>query len=113
MRERLAQPGFDRVDEEQIRLVTIHDCSTRVDMRLDRIRLDQALAKAVNGRAGEIIDLLAGVREMPALMLRESSRQRDLQLGGYLPVRQRRNKLADAQQRLARREFGEGHRGDL
>ena len=49
-------------------MVTIHDRGTRVDLRLDRIGLDQALAKAVNGRAGEIIDLLARASEMPTMI---------------------------------------------
>ncbi len=69
VRERLAQPGFDCLEEQQIRLVTIHDRGARVNLRLDRIGLDQSLAEAVNGRAGQIIDLMARGREMPALLI--------------------------------------------
>jgi hypothetical protein len=50
-------------------LVTIHDSGARVNLRLDRKGLDQSLAEAVNGRAGQIIDLMARVREMPALLI--------------------------------------------
>ena len=70
----LAQPAVDDLEEGEIGLVAVHDAGAGIDVGLGRIGLDQALAEAVDGRAGDFVDRGAGGGEIVALDLRTGHR---------------------------------------
>ena len=92
----LAQPGLDDLEEGEIGLVAIHDAGAGIDVGLDRIGLDQALAEAVDGRAGDFVDRGARGGEIVALGFGQTIGQRDAQLGRDLAGREVGDELADA-----------------
>ena len=77
----LPQPGLDELREGEVRLITVHHGRTGVDIRLDRIGRYQALAEAVDGGAGHLVERRVCRREIAALLLREAPRQGDAKLG--------------------------------
>ena len=110
--ELLPQPDFDDLDEGEVGLVAVHHDRAGIDVRLDRIGLDQALTEAVDGRAGDFVDRRAGGREMAAVAVGQAIGQGDPKLGGNATCRQLANEVADTDEKLAGRELGERHRGD-
>ena len=108
----LPQPGIDDLGEGKLRLVAVHDACAGVDIGLHRIRRDEALAEAVNGRARHLVERRVRRLEIAVLFLRETLRQGDAKLGRDLASRERAHEGADPDQQLARRELGEGHGGD-
>ena len=108
----LAQPAIDDFEEGEIGLVAVHDAGAGIDVGLRRIGLDQALAEAVDGRAGDFVDRGARGREIVALRLRQAVGQRHAQFGGDVAGREVGDKFADAREQLAGRELGEGDGGD-
>jgi hypothetical protein len=107
-----AQPAIDNLEEGEIGLVAIHDAGAGVDVGFRRIGLDQALAEAVDGRAGDFVDRGAGGGEIVAMGLRQPIGQRHAQFGRDRAGREVGDELADTRQQLARGEFGEGDGGD-
>ena len=108
----LAQPAIDDLEKGEIGLIAVHDGGAGIDIGLDRIGLDQALAEAVDGRAGDLVDRGARGRETVALRLRQAVGQRHAQLGRDVSGREVGDKFADAREKFARRQLGEGDGGD-
>ena len=82
----LAQPAIDDLKKEEIGLVAIHDAGAGIDIGLDRIRLDQALAEAVDGRAGDFVDRGARGREIAALCFERPPGSATRSSAGILPA---------------------------
>ena len=110
--EGFAQPRIDNLPEDEVRLIAIHDGSAGIDVRFDRVGLDQALTESVNGRAGHLVDRLRRGGKMDSLTFAETIGQRRLQLGRDGSGRQRLDELVHPQEKLAGGELGERHRGD-
>ena len=108
----LAQPAIDDLKEGEIGLIAVHDPGAGIDVGFGRIGLDQTLAEAVNGRAGDFVDRGACGREIATLRLRQAIGQRHTQLGRDMSGREVGDKLADTREKLAGRQFGEGDGGD-
>ncbi len=108
----LAQPAIDDLEEGEVGLVAIHDARAGVNVGLRRIGLDQALAKAVDGRAGDFVNRGAGGGEIGQMSLRQPIGQRHPQFGRDLAGREVGDELADTGQQLARGKLGEGDGGD-
>ena len=111
-RKRFAQPRIDNLSEDEVRLIAIHDGSAGIDVRFDRVGLDQALTESVNGRAGHLVDRFRRGGKMASLTFGEAIRQRCLQLGRNASGRQRLDELVHSQEKLAGGELSERHRGD-
>ena len=71
----LPQPSIRDLPEGEFRLIAVHHRSTWVDIGFDRIRCDHALAEAVDGRAGDLVERLARGNEVAPLILGEPIRQ--------------------------------------
>ena len=112
-RKLLPQPGIDDLGEGKLRLVAVHDACAGVDIGLHRIRRDEALAEAVNGRARHLVERRVRRLEIAVLFLRETLRQGDAKLGRDVVARKRSHKGPYPDEQLARGEFGEGHGGDM
>ena len=56
----LAQPSLDDLDEGEVGLVAIHNAGAGIDIGFHGVGLDQALAEAVDRRAGDLVDRGAG-----------------------------------------------------
>ena len=108
----LAQPAIDDLEEDEIGLIAVHDAGAGIDVGLGRIGLDQALAEAVDGRAGDFVDRGARGREIVALRFRQAVGQRHAQLGGDLAGRKVGDEFANTREQLARCQLGEGDGGD-
>ena len=109
----LTQPDVDDLEEGEIGLIAIHDSGARVDVGFGGIGLDQALAEAVDGRAGDLVDCGARDGEIVALGLRQTLGQRYAQLGrDRLAGREIGDKIADTREKFARRQFGESDGSD-
>ena len=65
--ERLSQPRFDDLLEDEVGLVTVHHHGARIDAGLYRIGFDEALAEAVNRQAGQLVDVRMGSGETALL----------------------------------------------
>ena len=90
-RKLLAQPCLDDLDESEVGLIAVHDTGARIDVCLDGIRLDQALAKSVDGGAGDFVDPSRRRGEIDLIGIRQTVRERDPQLCGDSA----RSKIAD------------------
>ena len=74
--------------------------------------MNEALAEAVDGRAGHLVERRIRCREIAALLVREAVRQGHAQFGRNLAGRERAHESPHPDQQLARGELGERHRGD-
>ncbi len=108
----LAQPAIDNLKESEIGLVAIHHAGAGVDVSLRRIGLDQALAKPVDGRAGDFVDRSTGGGEIAAMGLRQAIGQRHAQFGRDDAGRKVGDELADTREQFACGEFGKCDGGD-
>ena len=77
-----------------------------------RIGRGEALAEAVDGRAGHLVERRLRRPQIVALLLREAFRQGDAKLGRDVAGHKRAHEGAHPDQQLARGELGEGHGGD-
>lgn len=66
----LAQPAIDNLKESKVGLVAVHHAGA-VDVGLPD-RLDQALAKPVDRRAGDFVDRSTGGGEIAAMAFRQA-----------------------------------------
>ena len=107
-----AQPGIDNLGKRQVSLVAVHHGRAGIDTGLNRVGSDQALAKAVDGRAGHVVDGLARSGKAAALIRRKVVRQGDLKLRRDCAVRKRIDERLDADKQLAGRQLGERNGGD-
>ena len=108
----LPQPGVGDLPEGECPLIAVHHRSTGVDIGFDLIGCDQALAKAVDGRAGDLVERLARGSKVAPLALREAVRQGHAKGRRNVAVHQHADKLPDPDEQLAGGEHGESHRGD-
>ena len=77
--QRRTQPAIQRVTERKFRFDRVHEARARINVGLDGVRFDQALAEAVDGRAGDLIEVLARTGQRLALFVREPVRERRAQ----------------------------------
>ena len=66
----LPQPGVDEFREGEVRLIAVHHARTGVDVRLDRIGRNEALAEAVDGRTNHLVERRVRRCEVAALLFR-------------------------------------------
>jgi hypothetical protein len=109
--ELLPEPVFNDLGESQVGLAAIHHGRTGIDVRFNRVGLDQSLTKAMDGRAGDFVDASAGGRDMAFVVIGKPVGQGDPKFGWNAACRQLADELAHTGEKLAGGEFGEGHRG--
>ena len=106
------QPSVDDLGKGQVRLVAVHHGRAGIDTGLNRVRRDEALAEAVDGRASHLVDGLARSGKPEPLIPGKAVRQGDLKLRRDCAVRKRIDERLDADKQLAGRQLGERNGGD-
>ena len=104
--EPLAQPGVGDLLEDEVSLIAVRDAGAGVDVGFSRIRLDQALAETVNRGAGDFIKESAGLGKVVFLSGRKTVRQSNSEFRRDTAGDEMNNKLANAREQLACRQFG-------
>ena len=95
-----------QVVENLLRLLTVHDRRTGIDIGLDRIRLDQFLAKAVDGRACQLVERDQRLPYMFALLRRQPGGQCYAHFGRNPVLGKHRRKFPYALQQFAGGQLG-------
>ena len=103
----LSQPCVNDLAKQKVHLTPVRHPRARVDVRLDGIGFHQALAEAVDGRAGDLVDGLRGNNEILPLLRGKSVREACLQFRGNLVGEERRDEIPNP-----RKKFAGGHLGE-
>ena len=108
----LPQPGVGDLPEGEVGPVAVHDVSSGIDIGLDRIGRDQALAETVDRRADHLVERFACGREVKALPFGKAVRQDRSKRGGNRAAEQRADELAHPDEQFARGKLRECHGGN-
>ncbi|AOG02868.1 putative ATP-dependent exodeoxyribonuclease domain protein (plasmid) [Bosea sp. RAC05] len=105
--EPIPDPSIAQIHEDEVGIVAVGHRGAGVDVGLGRVGLDQPLAEAVDGRAGDLIDLLACAIQIGLLLAVEFAMDDAGKLDGNATGQELVDELTNTGEQLARSELGE------